>query len=1121
MRHAFLLLLVPLVGAANPRRVADLNPETSTKSGRPNFFVTAGSRTFFQGVDAFGAELWVTDGTGIGTRRVADVNPGTASSQPNPIGAIGNEVVFAATRPDVGRELFISDGTAAGTRLLKDLEPGAASGVNINFNSEPGISSNGFVFFGGGIATDIELWRTDGTAAGTVRLADLNLTGSSNPREWATFSGRVVFTANGASGSELYATDGTAAGTTLVADLAPGLASSSPSGFTPLFSFLYFTASDPTNGSELWRWDGTTAPVRLSTIASVGTSPMQILATQTFSVYFAGDGPAGNELFRYDTVGGAVTAYDINPGPASSTPRACGEISSTVYCVLGGNDMPADVYQVSSSSSTVTPMADLNPGPRGLNGAVRYLSEPSAMLINTGGRLLSLRAFGAFTDVGLTTDQVESVGVTGGAIYVAGNDGSSGDELWTVSAFGIKRLVRDMYGVTASSLPVAITADGDRALFGANPHNLGYELFETKGTTASTRQLTSMLGLSVISSLFVLGDRLVIRFGTAMYGTDRLTLGSPDPLPSSVGAPTVFNGNLYFAASSAAAGTELWRSDGTLAGTRLAAEAATGTTSGFSSSPPLVALPTGLVTVANDGASGAEPWFSDGAQAGTRRIADLNPGAVGSNPSLLTRAGNRVFFFATTAATGTELYVTDGTTASLVADLVAGTGSLPALAAMVGTTDRVFFVSVPDVWASDGTAANTLRVAQAVTPSGALVTAGSKVFFSGVAPGMGRELWVSDGTVAGTMAIDLAPGPTDSSPANLFAVGNEVLFMANGNDGAGIELWRSDGTALGTRRVTDIAAGVPDSLPRNFGRVGSRVYFSATDLDGDEELWVYEVDTTPPVVTAMVTGTTGRNGFYTSDVTLRFVVDEPESTAVLGPGCEGTVLTDDTAGRPFSCTVTSAGGMTTVTTTLKRDVTPPVVTCPADQGVEATSPGGTMVTVTSATATDNVEATPGVDTMPRSGPFVLGATAVTHTATDGAGNAASCRHLVTVKDTKAPVPMCPADASVEGTSEAGGVVQFGVSATDDGDASPLVLVDHASGSLFPAGETTVTVTAIDHSGNAGTCTFKVTTTSKPSKGCGCTSGPGALLLAALLLVTKRRTLSPRRRVGRGEGAVER
>lgn len=80
-----------------------------------------------QGFDpATGNELWITDGTPQGTRLLADLAPGTASSEPREFRVIGSRVVFSAYTLAHGREAFVTDGTTAGTRMLFDLAPGTA-----------------------------------------------------------------------------------------------------------------------------------------------------------------------------------------------------------------------------------------------------------------------------------------------------------------------------------------------------------------------------------------------------------------------------------------------------------------------------------------------------------------------------------------------------------------------------------------------------------------------------------------------------------------------------------------------------------------------------------------------------------------------------------------------------------------------------------------------------------------------------------------------------------------------------------------------------------------------------------------------------------------------------------
>jgi Tol biopolymer transport system component len=77
-------------------------------------------------------------------------------------------------------------------------------------------------------------------------------------------------------------------------------------------------------------------------------------------------------------------------------------------------------------------------------------------------------------------------------------------------------------------------------------------------------------------------------------------------------------------------------------------------------------------------------------------------------------------------------------------------------------------------------------------------------------------------------------------------------------------------------------------------------------------------------------------------------------------------------------------------------------------------------------------------------------------------------------DVTAPELHLPADIIVTATSNAGAIVTYNVSATDDQDAAPQVRCTPASGTLFPIGTTGVTCTAIDKAGNRATGTFRVT-----------------------------------------------
>lgn len=172
--------------------------------------------------------------------------------------------------------------------------------------------------------------------------------------------------------------------------------------------------------------------------------------------------------------------------------------------------------------------------------------------------------------------------------------------------------------------------------------------------------------------------------------------------------------------------------------------------------------------------------------------------------------------------------------------------------------------------------------------------------------------------------------------------------------------------------------------------------------------------------------------------------------------------------------VAGVAGLTATGAAAAADTTPPVITVPADLTVPATGPTGASAAF-AASATDGVDGTDPVTCTPPSGStFVLGATTVTCTATDQAGNPASKTFKVTVVDTTAPALTVPADLTVSPKSAGGAPVTFAATATDNVDAAVTVSCLPASGSTFPIGATTVKCTAADRAANVASKSFKVT-----------------------------------------------
>jgi len=111
-------------------------------------------------------------------------------------------------------------------------------------------------------------------------------------------------------------------------------------------------------------------------------------------------------------------------------------------------------------------------------------------------------------------------------------------------------------------------------------------------------------------------------------------------------------------------------------------------------------------------------------------------------------------------------------------------------------------------------------------------------------------------------------------------------------------------------------------------------------------------------VTPVIYGTLGANGWYVSNVTLNWIVEDPESTILETRGCGATTLVADTVGTPFTCYARSDGGEATVTIRIRLDKTPPTVAAIPARPPDANGWYNHPLTVTFTGA----DATSGIDT---------------------------------------------------------------------------------------------------------------------------------------------------------------
>jgi trimeric autotransporter adhesin len=875
---------------AQIRLVADMNTGTpgdeTAPSRRFSNHVSIGTRSFFISAQYYGQELWTSDGTEEGTVMLM------FSRDISALQVSGGFAFFTALTDQHGAELWKSDGTVGGTILLKDIYPGGGSSSPSSLTDV-----NGTLFFSANDNTHgRELWKSDGTPDGTQLVKDVKAgTGSSGVSRITAFGSLALLVANdGNIGYELWKSDGTAAGTSAVADIHPA-GNSSPSDITVAGGIAFFAAETPSTNRQLYKTDGTVAGTSLVKIIRPGYNARIAKITAVNDVVFfeAFDAAHGTELWKSDgTAAGTQLVKDITPGPASATREGGVHINhfESVNGKLFFIAVADYFYELWVSDGT---------------------TEGTFAI-----EVIDYYSLGKF-DAGFAK-------INGEAYFVAMEFWSSDLSLFKTDGLSAT-IVKPDLAFCACEIVTGPTPDPPAPHFVAvnDEHYFfaGSQYWKTNGTAEGTvliRDLTFGAGTRA-EQLTDLNGTLLFRleeFGAGPYGLWK-TNGTPESTSMIAGIWAEglrrVNELAYFGASS---GDEPrptpHRTDGTAEGT-IALNTGLIWPSRFTASR-------GLAFFHAQGPNGSELYKSDGTPAGTVLVKDINPGADHGHPLDLTDVANTLFFSAETVEHGRELWKSDGTEAgtTLVKDIAPGSASSDIRYAL-NYQGQLYFqandqVNGLEFWRSNGTAEGTVRITSLgaeVKDAGPLRPTNGFLLFFTLNESGNVSLWRTSSTVATKLRDFEVPYlpliSTISSP------GNHLLFLVN--TGADTELWRTNGTPTGTVRLrkfrsvgylpvtsalrgnisyfgfagtvwrSDGSAEGTYSLPfygdaKYFTTSGPYVYFHATSFEHGSELFLIEEETTSSTsITGAIEpfgtkdGITGFPNPFRSTFTLR--VDAP------------------------------------------------------------------------------------------------------------------------------------------------------------------------------------------------------------------------------------------------------
>ncbi len=683
------------------------------------------------------------------------------SSDPQELHSFKGYVYFSADDGLHGRELWRS--TSKGdVALVADITPGSEGSTISDFADFGDL----MLFRLDPAAGGSELWRTDGTAAGTVRITQFDVDGSyhfdgligTGP------DGRAWFRGTGAS-THFWVTDGTPEGTKPCAMIAPDGAMVSVDYAGILHQGgLYFSGVHPADGPGLYRYNVDNEKLELVTLLE--SPKTDFLALDEHQLLFRGaKSGLGLELMMTDgTPEGTTLVLDIAPGPAPSFPNNFTPIENSFTPRLA----PAAGFSpIPNENARKLVIFSADDGTHGIEPWITDGTSAGTRLMtdlypgNEGSSAYNYKAYG---------DRIT---------FQAKGEGT-GKELWfTYRPFDTAILLADIYPGPTGSDPYAVfPLFENKTIFSALDPNYGEELFFASATSRQAR-----LQMDIY----------------------------PGPDSSYPFWPAALDDHVLFAATDPVHGRELWYIDqeGQVG---LLADIYTDASVNPSSSPSQL-TPAGdvLYFVCNDIEHGAELWVSDGSGAGTRLLKDIFPGPGSSAPRELTLLGAFVYFTAEDGAGAAGLWRTDGTTEGTlpVETDARGPLNLTVLNTMVffsatrAEEGRELWVTGPD---QPAVLVRDIAAGPASSAPRNLVVFNEAIYFLADDGLHGEELWRSDGTASGTtMVRDIVPTPFEKIGYELMAPASDALYLAAGSGTQGIELWRYTSEASRPFPMKDIA----------------------------------------------------------------------------------------------------------------------------------------------------------------------------------------------------------------------------------------------------------------------------------------------------------------------------
>lgn len=388
----------------------------------------------------YGGEPWVTDGTETGTTLVKDLLPGPDPSalgfeMGTPVFYRGSVYYRANSKISFGG-LCRTDGTATGTEVVP--------GISL-LQSRLTVFNDKLYFFASAGQT-LALYASDGTAAGTKKLKELytNTTGQS----FYPLGGSLYFFVDSASPTryELWKTDGTETGTVRVKEMEAYAPARVVGDATKFFFF-----QKKSNKTSVWRSDGSAnGTVELSALGEVDIRYEQFLEFL----------PTGNLTFP-SIVGTELKLMSADAGQTKATalssllPGSYGKTNGTLYYQTQNGGVLGPLFQTDGTpggtKAVPNPPTATIDNVFSLNGRTYVVCRPLLYRVDEQGALQRLNAENS--DVLVKQQGRAFVGELGGKVLFIGNATDAGDPRFSPA--------ETLYELPLSSCTLSATVGGN------------------------------------------------------------------------------------------------------------------------------------------------------------------------------------------------------------------------------------------------------------------------------------------------------------------------------------------------------------------------------------------------------------------------------------------------------------------------------------------------------------------------------------------------------------------------------------------------------------------------------------------------------------------------------------